>query len=63
MPRGQHIAAELRDESLNQEIFFSLKEAQIVISNGAINTTRSAQTHRSDIGRRRRKHPQASSQT
>ena len=31
MPRGRHIAAELRDECLNQEIFFSLKEAQIVI--------------------------------
>jgi hypothetical protein len=31
MPRRRHIAAELRDECLNQEIFFSLKEAQIVI--------------------------------
>jgi hypothetical protein len=30
MPRGRHIAAELRDECLNQEIFFCLKEAQIV---------------------------------
>ena len=31
MPKGRHIAAELRDECLNQEIFLSLKEAQIVI--------------------------------
>jgi putative transposase len=31
MPRSRHIAAELRDECLNQEIFYSLKEAQIVI--------------------------------
>jgi hypothetical protein len=31
MPRGRHIAAELLDECLTQEIFFSLKEAQIVI--------------------------------
>jgi len=34
MPRGRHVAAELRDECLNQEIFFSLKEAQIVIEQG-----------------------------
>jgi hypothetical protein len=31
MLRGRHIAAELRDQCLNQEIFFSQKEAQIVI--------------------------------
>ena len=53
----------LRDECLNQEIFYSLKEAKSSSSNGAINTTRSAHTRRSDIGRPRRKHPQASSQT
>ena len=32
----------LRDECLNQEIFCSLKEAQVVVDNGAMNTTRSA---------------------
>jgi hypothetical protein len=31
MPGSGHIAAELRDELLNGEIFYSLKEAQIVI--------------------------------
>jgi hypothetical protein len=30
-PGSGYIAAELRDECLNQEIFYSLKEAQIVI--------------------------------
>src|ERR1017187_7821827 len=31
LPGCGHIAAELRDELLNGEIFYSLKEAQIVI--------------------------------
>ena len=31
LPRCRDIAAELRDELLNGEIFYSLKEAQIVI--------------------------------
>ena len=31
LPVCGHIAAELRDELLNGEIFYSLKEAQIVI--------------------------------
>jgi hypothetical protein len=31
LPRCGHIAAELRDELLNGEIFYSLKEAQIVV--------------------------------
>ena len=60
MPRSRDIAAELRDECLNQEIFYSLKEAQVVVEQWR---TRSAHTHRSDIGRRRRKHPQATSPT
>ena len=29
--RSRHFAAELRDECLSQEIFFSLKEAQVVV--------------------------------
>jgi hypothetical protein len=37
---------------LNQEIFYSLKEAQIVVE----------QIHRSDIGHLRRRHPQAINQ-
>ena len=53
----------LRDECLNQEIFYSLKGRKSSSNNGAMNTTRSAHTHRSDIGRRRRKHPQATSST
>ena len=43
------IAAELRDECLNQEIFHNLKEAQVV----------SAHTHQSDIDRRRGRRPKA----
>ena len=31
LPGSGHIAAELRDELLNGEIFYSLKEAQVVI--------------------------------
>ena len=31
MPRSRDIAAELRDECLNQEVFYSLKEAQVVV--------------------------------
>jgi transposase InsO family protein len=31
LPGRRHIAAELRDELLNGEIFYSLKEAKIVI--------------------------------
>src|SRR4029077_7361638 len=31
MSRGGHLAAELRDECLNGEIFYSLKEATVVI--------------------------------
>src|SRR5450631_2252758 len=31
LPGCGHIAAELRDECLNQEVFYSLKEAQVVI--------------------------------
>ena len=31
LPGCRHIAAELRDELLNGEIFYSLKEAQIII--------------------------------
>ena len=31
MPRSWDIAAELRDQCLNQEIFYSLMEAQVVV--------------------------------
>jgi hypothetical protein len=31
VPRSRDIAAELPDECLNQEIFYSLKEAQVVV--------------------------------
>jgi hypothetical protein len=31
LPGSGHITAELRDELLNGEIFYSLKEAQVVI--------------------------------
>ena len=31
MPRSRDIAAEIRDECLNQEIFYSLKDAQVVV--------------------------------
>ena len=31
MPRCRDNAAELRDECLNQEVFYSLKEAQVVV--------------------------------
>ena len=31
VPGSRDLAAELRDECLNQEIFYSLKEAQVVI--------------------------------
>ena len=31
LPRGRHFGTELRDELLNGEIFYSLKEAQVVI--------------------------------
>jgi hypothetical protein len=60
---GGCIAAELRDECLNQEIFYSLKEAQIVIEQwrNQYNTIR--HTHRSDIGRLRRRHPRANQST
>jgi putative transposase len=37
-----------RDECLDGEIFYSLKEAQIVIERRGLSTTRSGQTRRSD---------------
>ena len=46
----------LRDELLNGEIFYSLKEAQSSSSNGASTTTRSDRTPRSTTGRQRRGH-------
>ena len=46
----------LRDELLNGEIFYSLKEAQILTSDGGWNTTRSGRTQRWATGRRHRKH-------
>jgi hypothetical protein len=39
-----------RGACLNVEIFYSLKEAQIVIEHGESTTTRSDRTQRSDIG-------------
>ena len=62
MPRGRHIAADLRDEYLNQEIFFSLKEAQIVIEQWR-NQYNTIRPH-SSIGYRppAPQHPQAGSQ-
>ena len=42
----------LRDELLNGEIFYTLKEAQIVIENWRRTTTRCVRTHRWDIDRR-----------
>jgi putative transposase len=50
----------LRDECLNGEIFYSLREAQIVIENGGWNTTRGGRTRHSAKGRRRPLAPQAS---
>ena len=49
----------LRDECLNQEIFYSLKEARVVIEQwrGQYNTVRPHSY--SDIDRLHRKHPQA----
>ena len=41
----------LRDECLNGEIFYSLKEAQVVIECGAWNTTLRGRTRRSATGR------------
>ena len=45
----------LRDECLNGELFYSLKEAQIVIEKWRWNTTRGIRTRRSVIGRRHRR--------
>ncbi len=44
----------LRDELLNGEIFYSLKEARIVIETCESTTTRNGRTHRLDICRQRR---------
>ena len=54
--RDAGISLQLRDELLNGEIFYSLKEAQIVIEQWRGITTRSDRTPRSTIGRRRRSH-------
>jgi hypothetical protein len=51
-----NIAAELRDELLNGEIFYGVKEAQTSSSNGASTTTRSDRTRRSTIGHLRHRH-------
>ena len=44
----------LRDECLNGEIFYTLKEAKVVIEQWRNTTTRSDRTHPSATGRRRR---------
>jgi hypothetical protein len=43
-------------EVLNGEIFYSLKEAQIIIEHGESTTTLSDRTRRSTIGHRRPRH-------
>jgi len=45
----------LRDECLNGELFYSLKEAQIVIEQWRVGTTRAGPTRHSAIGRRYRR--------
>src|SRR2546430_295749 len=47
--------ARLRDELLNGEIFYTLRDAQIVIESGDATTTRSGRTHRSDTSRQHRR--------
>jgi transposase InsO family protein len=47
--------ARLRDELLNGEIFYTLREAQIVIKACDATTTRSGLTRRSDTSRRHQK--------
>src|SRR6185312_2998716 len=42
---------ELRDECLNGEIFYSLREAQVASSDGALSTTRAGRTPPSVIVR------------
>ena len=46
--------SKLRDEFLNGEIFYSLKEMQVLLSAGEFTTTPSGRTLRWGIGRQRR---------
>ncbi len=47
----------LRNELLNGEIFYTLREAQVLIEQWASTTTESGPTVRSAIGHRRRRRP------
>jgi hypothetical protein len=51
--RAAEISQQLRDELLNGEIFYSLKEGRLLSSNGGTTTTLSGRTHRSDIDHQR----------
>ena len=44
----------LRDELLNGEIFYTLKEARVIIENWRRTTTKFGRTHRWDTGRQPR---------
>jgi len=48
--------ARLRDELLDGEIFYTLREAQIVIESCGGSTTQSGRAHRSDTSRQHRRH-------
>ena len=51
-PNIESFNGKLRDECLNGEIFYSLKQAQIVIEKWRVDTTRAGRTRRWATGRR-----------